>query len=179
MRFDRYAIITAKQLNRRKTVDVRILKVKEDNARFLHTIMNEPDILDVLNEVPTQLCDWSGAISAWDSDPDEEDYIIFDDKTPVGWLGINGLLSGDKTAFIKMIVLLPQYQNMGIGSCVVDQCLTDLRFRGFERVMLYTDEDNYRAQKCYSKCGFTVTQKLTEKMSNGNIAGRYKMQCTL
>ena len=46
MRFDGYAIITAKQLNRRQTVDVRILKVKEDYARFLHTLMNKSDILD-------------------------------------------------------------------------------------------------------------------------------------
>lgn len=27
---------------------------------------------------------------------DEEDYIIFDVITPIGWLGINGLLSKEK-----------------------------------------------------------------------------------
>ncbi len=160
-------------------VNIRTFKVKEDDAQFLYVLMNEPGILDALNEPSTQLCDWTGAISEWNGDPDEADYIIFDDKTPIGWLGINGLLSDDKTAYIKMLALLPQYQNMGIGSCVIEQFKADLKSKGFEKVMLYTDKDNYRAQKCYSKCGFTVMFSLTEKMSNGNIKERYKMQCVL
>ncbi len=160
-------------------MNIRILTVNEGDAVFLCELMNDKSILNVLDEIPTRLCDWNDAISTWKYDPDEEDYIIFYGETPVGWLGVNGLLSKDKTAYIKMIVLLPRYQNMGIGSYVVEKCLTDLKSRGFKKVMLYTDQENYRAQKCYSKCGFTVVQKLTEKMSNGNMANRYKMQSTL
>ena len=54
------------------------------------------------DEIPTQLSNWIDAISAWNCDSDEEDYIIFDGETPIGWLGINGLLSEDKIAYIKM-----------------------------------------------------------------------------
>ncbi len=160
-------------------MSIRMLNVNENDADFLCELMNDKSIINTLDEIPTRLCDWSDAISVWNCDPDEEDYIIFDGETPIGWLGINGLLSGDKTVYIKMIVLLPQYQNIGIGSYVVAKCLTDLKSRGFEKVMLYTNKDNYRAQKCYSKCGFSIVQELTEKMSNGNTVNRYKMQCVL
>lgn len=60
--------------------------------------MNDESILKALNEVPTQVEDWTDAIAAWNRDPDEENYIIFEGETPVGWLGINGLLSGDRRA---------------------------------------------------------------------------------
>ena len=135
-------------------------------------------MLDALDEIPTQLNDWIDAISAWNCDPDEEDYIIFYGETPIGWLGINGLLSEDKTAYIKMIGLLSQYQNKGIGAYVINQFLEILQSRGFVAVALYTNQNNCRAQNCYMKCGFKVKEELTEKMANGNLAKRYKMEIT-
>lgn len=80
-------------------MNIRMLNVCEDDAAFLHRIMNDKNMLDALDEIPTQLSDWTDAISAWNCDSDEEDYIIFDEETPIGWLGINGLLSEDKIAY--------------------------------------------------------------------------------
>ncbi len=157
-------------------MNIRILNVCEDDAAFLHRIMNDRNILDALDEVPTQLSDWIDAISAWNCDFDEEDYIIFDDETPIGWLGINGLLSEDKIAYVKMIGLLPQYQNKGVGAHVINQFLDILKSRGFAAVALYTNQNNFRAQNCYMKCGFKITEELTEEMANGNLTKRYKME---
>ena len=157
-------------------MNIRILNVCENDAAFLHKIMNDKNMLDALDEIPTQLSDWIDAISAWNCDSDEEDYIIFDEETPIGWLGINGLLSQDKIANIKMIGLLPQYQNRGVGTYVINQFLDILKSRGFAAVALYTNQNNSRAQNCYMKCGFKVTEELTEEMANGNLAKRYKME---
>lgn len=157
-------------------MNIRILNVCEDDAEFLHKIMNDKNILDVLGEIPTQLNDWIDAISAWNCDSDEEDYIIFDRETPIGWIGINGLLSEDKIAYIKMIGLLPRYQNKGIGAYVINQFLEILKSKGFVAVALYTNQNNCRAQHCYMKCGFKVTEELTEKIANGNLTNRYKME---
>lgn len=157
-------------------MNIRILNVCEDDAVFLHRIMNDKNILNALDEIPTQLSDWIDAISAWNCDSDEEDYIIFDGETPIGWLGINGLLSEDKIAYIKIIVLLAQYQNKGVGAYVINQFLDILKSRGFVVMALYTNENNFRAQNCYMKCGFKVTEKLTEEMANGKLTKRYKMQ---
>ncbi len=157
-------------------MNIRMQNVREEDAEFLYRIMNDKNILEALDEIPTQLNDWVEAISAWDRDPDEEDYIIFDENTPIGWLGINELLSEDKVASIKMIGLFPQYQNRGIGTYAVNQLLSMLRSRGFTAVELYTNQNNHRAQNCYMKCGFKITEKLVEKMANGNLAERYKMK---
>ena len=157
-------------------MNIRMQNVREDDAEFLYRIMNDKNILDALDEIPTQFSDWVDAISAWNCDPDEEDYIIFDENTPIGWLGINGLLSEDKVAYIKMIGLFPQYQNKGIGTYALNQASGMLRSRGFTAVALCTNQSNRRAQNCYMKCGFKVTEKFVEKMANGHLAERYKME---
>lgn len=157
-------------------MDVKTVPVCAEDAQFLYRLMNDPNILDSLDEVPTNLQDWIEAISMWERDPDEEDYVIFDDETPVGWLGINGLLSKDKTAYIKMIGLLPQYQSKGIGANILHQFVGALHSRGFSSVALYTNRNNVRAQNCYTKCGFRVVEELTEEMPNGKQVRRYKME---
>lgn len=77
-------------------MNIKIVEVCERDASFLCGLMNDGKILDALNEVPTQVSDWTEAISAWSCDNDEEDYIIFDETTPIGWVGVNGLLSKEK-----------------------------------------------------------------------------------
>ena len=58
-------------------MNIRTINVCENDAEFLHRIMNEKNILDALDEIPTQLNDWIDAISAWNCDSDEEENIIF------------------------------------------------------------------------------------------------------
>lgn len=127
-----------------------------------------------LNEQPTALNDWVAAIPIWNGDPDEEDYIIFEGETPVGWIGVNGLL--EKTAYLKMAALLPEYQGKGIGSLAIQQIVEGLKSKGYASVVLYTNQSNLRAQKCYAKCGFEVAGKLHEEMSDGSLQARYRME---
>ena len=156
--------------------NIKINKVKKSDAQFLHDLMNNESIMAVLNEVPTAINVWTDAIMEWEQDPDEEDYIIFDELVPIGWLGLNGLSSEDKKAYIKVIALIPSYQKRGIGQYVINQIIENLKLRGYVSIGLYTDQSNVQAQCCYLKCGFDVTDKIVQKMSNGTYVRRYKME---
>lgn len=159
--------------------NIKINKVKKSDAQFLHSLMNNESIMTVLNEVPTAINVWADAIIEWGQDSDEEDYIIFDELVPIGWLGINGLSSKDKKAYIKVIALIPSYQKRGIGQYVINQIIENLKLRGYVSIGLYTDQSNVQAQRCYLKCGFDITDKIVQKMSNGACVRRYKMEITL
>ena len=159
--------------------EAQIKPVCRNNAKFLYLLMNESRILQRLNEVPTELQDWIDAINEWFCDDDEEDYILFDGNTPIGWLGINGLLGKDKAAYLKMVVLLPSYQGYGFGTFAIRELMRRLKHRGFEKIVLYTDSDNDQAQACYQKCGFRVVESLVETMSNGMAVSRFKMEACL
>lgn len=56
--------------------NIKINKVKQSDAQFLHDLMNNESIMTVLNEVPTAVNVWADAIIEWGQDSDEEDYII-------------------------------------------------------------------------------------------------------
>ena len=129
--------------------NLKIIKVNERDAQFLQELMNNESVMAVLNEVPTTLNVWIDAIIEWKQDIDEEDYIIFNESTPIGWLGINGLSAEEKKVFIKMIALLPQYQNSGIGQYVLNEIIESLRIRGYVSIGLYTNQSNIQAQQCY------------------------------
>lgn len=154
-----------------------VWSVVADNAAFLHRLMNEPTVLAVLHELPTSLSCWKKAIPEWDADLDEENYMICLDEQPIGWIGVNGLAS--ETAYIKMLVLLPEYRQQGIGTAALKQTLSQLQRRGCRRAVLYTDVGNLRAQRCYEKCGFAGTERLIQQMSDGSFADRLKMEVSL
>jgi len=157
------------------TNNIKVRSVSDIDAGFIFAVMNNEAVLDALNEIPTQLRDWQDAIGEWNRDSDEEDHIICYDGTPVGWFGINGLDSDDRTVYLKLIAILPEYHGKGIGQYVIGEAVQRLRQRGYLKIALYTDRDNRKARACYSKCGFEVMEYLTEEMSNGKTVERVKM----
>lgn len=106
--------------------NIKLRAVSHEDAKFLTFIMNTDTVLNALNELPTQLEDWVDAIQEWSRDSDEEDYIICDGETPVGWLGINSLESADQVAYLKLAAILPNYHNKGIGCFAISQVM-DMR----------------------------------------------------
>ena len=159
--------------------NIKLRAVSDDDAQFLTYIMNTDSVLNVLNELPTQLEDWVDAIKEWSMDNDEEDYIICDGETPIGWLGINSLESSDAVAYLKLIAILPNYHNKGIGYHAISQVIGMLKQRNYFKVALYTDQENHKAKACYSKCGFAVTETFMEEMANGKTVARCKMELSL
>ena len=155
---------------------IMLRTVSDADANFLTLIMNTDSVLNALNELPTELEDWVNAIKEWSNDNDEEDYIICDGETPIGWLGVNGLESADRVAYLKLAAILPNYHNKGIGSYAISQVVEMLRQRNYLKMALYTDQKNDKARACYSKCGFEVTETFMEEMANGKTVARCKME---
>ena len=158
--------------------NISIRRVEAKDAEFLFTLMNNESIIESLNEIPSSLDTWQSAITEWNKEH-EEHHIIFDNNIPIGWLGVNGLTSQDKQAWIKIIAILPDKQGLGIGPYVINQLIENLKIRGYNSIALYTDQSNVNAQKCYQKCGFVITDTMVRKMSNGKYVERYKMEVGL
>ena len=88
------------------------------------------------------------------------------------WIAVNG-----KKAYLKIAVLLPDYQGKGIGSSFLSQLLMDLKAEGYSSVGLFVDCDNPRAQRCYPKCGFVIVDTVEERgWPDGSAAMQYEME---
>lgn len=138
--------------------------------------------MNIFHDKPTSISEWDNIIDIWDKDEDEEDYVITrkSDGVHIGWIGINGLLSENKTVWIKMIVLLPRFWGNGYGSKVINEVKQILKSRGYREIQLWTDESNERAQKCYKLNEFSIMDKKQSSVGNRDIlVNRLLMNCKL
>lgn len=154
--------------------NIKITPVCPADAAFLTDLMNHPVILHRLHQTPTTQADWEDAIALWLSDDDEDGYILYDQNCPVGWFALNGLLS--PKPYLKIAVLLPEYQGLGIGQFALTRLLGDLKNAGYASVGLFTDCDNRIAQACYQKCGFQMIAKAQESWPDGSTCQQYEME---
>ena len=157
--------------------DIVLRNVIEGDAGFLFRLMNDSAVREALGEPPTLQNDWEQAIAVWKEDSDEEGYLVCYRGEAVGWFAVNGLLTEGDEVFLKMAVLLPAYQNRGIGSAVLRELLGKLQGRGSGMVQLFTDRDNKPARRCYEKCGFRVAETVVQKLSDGREVPRVRMEC--
>lgn len=155
---------------------IEIKNVEHSDAIFLFQLMNDAQIMKALNELPTTQEDWLEAVDCWKKDNDELDFIIWNNGNQIGWFAFNGAQSPNRIVYLKMAVILPRYQNKGVGAYVLTQLLEIMKRKGFVKVILFTNQENIRAQKCYQKCGFRITENLTQEMSDKTLTARYKME---
>lgn len=140
---------------------LHLTPLKEEHIPFLYELLNIPAIMAALHMVPTTMEIWQEAYGIWASDPDEENYIVESGSMPIAWLSLNGLASGI-TAWIKMLVVHPQYQRAGVGTFAIAEAEQILKRRIFDKLCIQTTADNLPAQQCYEKYGFSRIPSLNQ-----------------
>lgn len=85
-------------------------------------------------------------------------WIILVDGRPAGQITV---IAQDQRYFISGIYILPQYQNRGLGSALIQDVLTQARKNG-RPVTLQVLKANQPARRLYERLGFVITaEKLT------------------
>jgi diamine N-acetyltransferase len=76
-----------------------------------------------------------------------------------------------------LVVVRPGYQNIGVGTELVQCCIDLAGELGFQRIWLPVDATNVRARHVYRKCGFEyVTNKLGREMDMACEVARHRRQ---
>lgn len=132
---------------------ITIKAMEKKDVPFLSELLNLSQIRKSLHMEETIVSDWENAFAEWVADPDEENYIIWMEGIPVGWLSVNGLMDTE-TVWLKELVLHPRHHGQRIGSAALDIISVVLASRNYRKIRLHTDYDNIPAQKCYEKNGF-------------------------
>jgi len=92
-------------------------------------------------------------------------YVI---RSPGMILGlIRRMMNPHTTGIIKIegyelrpIVVLPDHRGRGIANQLTQRVLDDAKQRGYREIILFTEVDNLRAAKFYTKFGFNFERKL-------------------
>ena len=132
------------------------------NIPFVYELMSELSNLSSLHTATIPLEEWQKSF-AESKDTYEENFIVYKNDIPCAWLKLNGLRNKD-VAWISMLVVSNEFKHQGVGQSAIEFAIGYLKQRGCKQIKLQTTEDNLPAIKLYSKCGFTVISKNSEKI---------------
>lgn len=108
----------------------------------------------------------------WYSDLQKREGSVFCIETTegklIGTLGIMQLDWADRRAEIGVMIGEKEYWSRGCGTEAITLLLKYMfEEMNLERVGLFCDETNLRAQRCYQKCGFVVEGKFRHHRIKG------------
>jgi GNAT superfamily N-acetyltransferase len=84
------------------------------------------------------------------------------------------LVSGDEpeTAKLRILLVTPTYRGLGIGTRLVDECLTFARNAHYQRVVLWTNDVLVSARRIYQAFGFTLTDEEPHHSFGHDLVGQ-------
>ena len=91
---------------------------------------------------------WNSDIYKRDLQPDQT-WIIFHDEKRAGFF----VLTFEKKAYLSNIQIRSPFQNMGLGTRVLDHCEKESKKRGFNSLFLQAYIEN-RARNLYERLGY-------------------------
>lgn len=177
-RIEHVTCLTRKQWEKNKAFHIREMKPEEYNLleEFLYQAIFIPEWFK--EEIPRNIIyddpKIYAAIDSFGEKPDDYALVAEMDDTIVGvvWVGIRkeyGHIDDETPSF--SISLLKEYRQQGIGTELMKCMLDFLKKKGYKKVSLGVNKENY-AVKMYEKVGFKV-------VGDGADETEYLMLCTL
>jgi GNAT superfamily N-acetyltransferase len=84
------------------------------------------------------------------------------------------LVAADEPTVAKLRILLvtPAARGLGLGTRLVDECLTFARDAGYNAITLWTNDVLMSARKIYQAFGFTLTQEEPHRSFGQDLVGQ-------
>lgn len=95
---------------------------------------------------------------------------------------VKGVIKGhpedDKTIEITDFYVEPFFVGQGIGTLLVEYLVSQVREKGFQKILLWVIKDNVRARKFYEKNGFINSGKTRIIEGTGKVDCCYEYRLT-
>ncbi|GAB3714625.1 GNAT family N-acetyltransferase [Nocardiopsis nanhaiensis] len=107
----------------------------------------------------------------------------FDPATGAAWIAeADGARAGSVfcvpdgqpgTARLRLLLVAPGARGLGIGSALVERCLSYAREQGYKRMTLWTNDVLASARRIYQEAGFTLVEEEPHHSFGHDLVGQY------
>ena len=78
-----------------------------------------------------------------------------------------------ETAQLRLLLVEPAARGLGIGSRLVDECVTFARRAGYRRMVLWTQSILTSAHRIYEAKGFVLGEEEEHRSFGADLVGQY------
>jgi len=90
------------------------------------------------------------------------------------FLGCVFLMEGEgNAARLRMLLVEPEARGTGLGTRLVDECVTFARAAGYERVGLWTNDVLRPARRLYKRAGFRLVRSEPHRLFGEGLVGEH------
>lgn len=140
-----------------------IKPLEQENITFICELMSEPNNISALHTDVILLEEWQRIFAEAENDADEENFIVYRNDIPCGWLKLNGL-QNKYTAWISMLVVSEEFKHQGIGKYAMNYAIDYLSQKEYSQVKIQTTIDNLPAISLYINLGFNQIETKESKI---------------
>lgn len=140
-----------------------IKPLEQDNIIFIYKLMSESNNISALHTDTVSMEEWQHIFSESKNDKDEENFIVYRNNTPCGWLKLNGLQNKD-AAWISMLVVSDSFKHQGVGKYAIKFTIDYLSKKDYGQIKIQTTKDNLPAISLYTKLGFKQIETKESKI---------------
>ncbi len=101
-------------------------------------------------------------------------YILKENESPLGFVGIEMNVSEKKELKIHKIYVLPESQGKGVGKKLIEKSIEIAQQNKIENIILNVNRFN-KAVTFYQKLGFKITTEVNIEIGNGFLMEDYIM----
>ncbi|WP_446222379.1 GNAT family N-acetyltransferase [Nocardia sp. IBHARD005] len=89
-------------------------------------------------------------------------------------VGCTFLVAGDRptVAKLRLLLVMPEGRGFGLGTRLVEECLSFAREAGYEQVTLWTNDVLVAARKIYQSIGFTLADEEHHRSFGHDLVGQ-------
>lgn len=106
-----------------------------------------------------------------------EYYLLMENDTPVGYLGIQ-ILSEKAEMILSKLYILEAHRGKGYGTSAMNFVLERARKETTKKIVLTVNRNNSKTIRLYQKFGFIISKELNNEFENGFTILDYEMTKT-
>ena len=146
------------------TVNIYLEQMMPNDATVLYSLFSNDEYDKIFYEKNTSIDGWKNRIIEMSKNINEKNFIIYDTKKPIGWLGYE---INNNVCKLNILIIDKNLLRKSYGTYVINLLIANIK-NIVKKIVLDVQYCNSRAIKFYENIGFTIIGEGIQSTRDGD-----------